>query len=198
VLGIAGPSCSGKSELAGELARVLGAPVLALDHFYRDLPHLSLEERARVNFDHPDALDAQLIAATLRQFRAGQAVSAPRYDFAQHRRADVTDDYPASPLLIAEGLLTLHWPEVRELLDGSVFVRTPDEVCYERRLFRDTRERGRTPESVEWQYQTTVRPMCQQFILPTEPFADVVVDGTAPLTESAALVVQALPWLNAR
>ncbi|MCS7314528.1 MAG: uridine kinase [Bryobacterales bacterium] len=180
LVGIGGPSCAGKSELARHLMSALAAQVLALDRYYRDLSHLGLEERAQWNFDVPEALDADQIARDLAMLAAGQAIEVPIYDFAQHVRRPERHRVEPTPYLIVEGLFTLYWEAVRRWLHLKLFVGAPDEVCLVRRLERDVRERGRTPESVRRQYERTVRPMAEKYILPTRGYADLVLDGTAP------------------
>lgn len=180
LIGIGGPSCAGKSELARRLAAALQAPVLSLDRYYRDLSQLGFEERARWNFDVPEALDADQIAQDLATLAAGRATDVPVYDFTQHVRRQEHETLEPGSHVIVEGLFTLYWAAVRRLLDLKVFVAAPDEVCLARRLERDVRERGRTPESVREQYERTVRPMAERYILPTRAHADLVLDGTAP------------------
>jgi uridine kinase len=184
LVGIAGPSCSGKTELAQWLKRRTGAPVLNLDVYYIDLSHLPLEERARRNFDEPAALDRGLILEHARALAAGRAVRAPHYDFATHARAPGDELIEPGELVILEGLFTLYWPELRDLLHVKLYVDAPDEVCFARRLERDVRERGRTPESVRWQFETTVRPMAHLHILPEREHADLILSGIDPIDQS--------------
>lgn len=188
LIGIAGPSGSGKTELARALARLLDAPVLALDSYYRDLTHLPFEERAATNFDVPAAIEHELLFEHLRLLAAGSDIEVPVYDFTRHLRTGRTDPLRAGEFAVLEGLWTLHWEEVRHLLGTSVYVDAPDDVCFERRLARDLRERGRSPESVLARYDATVRPMARQYILPTRRFAGVVVSGVEPLERSVAAV----------
>jgi uridine kinase len=189
LIGIAGPSGAGKTTLAERVARELAAPILSLDCYYRELDGLPLEERARTNFDEPDALDRELLFSQLAQLAAGAAIEAPVYDFARHTRAPETTPVPAAEFVIVEGLFALLWEEVRALFGTKVFVSAGDGLCFERRLERDARERGRTPESVGEQYRRTVRPMAERHILPTQAFADVVVDGAGPLDLSVSAVL---------
>jgi len=180
LIGIAGPSCAGKSELAHRLGALLPATVVSLDRYYRDLSHLSFEERTRWNFDVPDALELDLLASHLTALAAGETVEIPVYDFTQHVRTNQRTRVAAADCVVFEGLFTLYREDIRALLDFKVFVEAPDEVCLARRLERDVRERGRTPESVRRQFETTVRPMAERYILPTRAWADLVLDGTAP------------------
>lgn len=193
--GIAGPSCSGKTEISSAIARATGAPVLNLDHYYLDRQDLPLEERARQNFDEPSALDAEFILAQVAALARGEAVHAPRYNFTTHSRETALDPVVPGPLVVVEGLFALYWPEVRRHFQLSVYVETPDAVCYARRLERDVRERGRTPESVREQYETTVRPMADLYVRPSAQFADLIVSGADPVQRSAAEVLARLKSL---
>lgn len=191
LIGIAGPSCAGKSQLAHWLASRLNAPVLNLDHYYIDMADLPLEERAKRNFDEPAALDHTLILEHARRLSAGEAIRAPLYDFATHSRKHSEELITPGRYVILEGIFALQWPEVRAFLSTKLFVFAPDEVCFERRLARDVVERGRTPESVRWQFETTVRPMAHLHVLPTQAYADLVLVGTE-LIESLGARVLAL------
>lgn len=192
LIGIAGPSCSGKSELSKYMSVLLSAPILSLDHYYRDLSHLSVEERAQQNFDHPDALDWPLLVRDVTHLAEGRSVEVYTYDFTRHTRSDKVEHISAREYVIVEGLFALYDAEIRAQLGLKVFVAVPDEICLERRLDRDIRERARTRESVLTQYAATVQPMCEQFILPTRQFADLVVSGTDLLEQSSGRIRHAL------
>ncbi|WP_158751158.1 uridine kinase [Acidobacterium sp. S8] len=190
VIGIAGYSGSGKTSLAQELARELEGTHFHLDHYYQDLGHLTYEERCQVNFDHPDALESDLLVAHIRQLASGRSIAQPQYDFSTHTRvpgASVTVYEPH--FLLIDGILALHYEALRKLYDLSVYVDTPDEICYQRRLARDVRDRGRTPEVVEQHYAETVRPMAEQFVRPSAQYADLVVDGTSSFDWSVEQVL---------
>jgi uridine kinase len=189
LIGIAGPSGSGKSELARRLAATTGAPVVSLDSYYRDLSHLPLEERAIANFDEPASMDDALLLSQCSALFNGETIHVPHYDFSCHARGAGTQCIEPDSMVIIEGLFTLYWNDLRHLLHASVYVDLADETCYARRLARDVRERGRTPESVEHQYFGTVRPMAEMYIWPTRRHAHVTVRGDAPLEESAATVL---------
>ena len=148
MIGVAGPSCAGKIEVAVRLSAVLGASVVALDAYYRDLAHLPLSERARANFDIPDSLDEQLLLDQLRVLSQGGEVGIPVYDFTRHVRTESVERLQAGEFVIIEGLFTFYWEELRRLLDVKVFVAADDAICLNRRLERDIRERGRSRESV--------------------------------------------------
>ncbi len=197
LIAIAGASGSGKTKLAEELARELEGTHFHLDHYYRDLSHLSAEERAGQNFDHPDAIDHELLLAHLRALANGQPVEQPCYDFARHTRVPGQTVRVREPhALLIDGIFALHWPAVRALSALKVYVDTPDAICYERRLRRDVRERGRTPEGVAAHYAATVRPMAERFVRPSSRWADLVVDGTASLDWSVEQVLAALRVLT--
>ncbi len=190
LIGIAGPSGAGKSFLASYLKRALTAEVLQLDRYYRDLSHLPLAERARVNFDAPEALEHELLIEQVRRLRIRETVQLPVYDFTIHTRVAKTETLPPSEIIIVEGLFTLHWPGLRELLSTKVYVDLHDELCLKRRTARDVRERGRTVESVLEQYEATVAPMAQRYVCPTIAHADVVVIGNESIEDGVARVVE--------
>lgn len=192
MVGIAGPSCSGKTVLAGALARRLDGLVVPLDAYYRDLAHLEPALRDARNFDHPDALDRELLTRQLRELAAGRPVEQPVYDFKSHSRQPSGRRAEPRGVVIVEGLFSLHFHEVRELLDLGVYVDLEDAPCLERRLARDTRERGRDAESVRDQYARTVRPMCRRFVEPTRDLAGLVVRGDLPLPALVDAVVARL------
>jgi uridine kinase len=190
VIGIAGPSGSGKTTLAHKVAAQLNdAPVLSLDCYYREQNSVPLELRRRVNYDEPAALDHELLVAQLKQFSRGIDVAVPVYDFARHNRASEVMLLRAADFLIVEGIFALYWKEVRDLMGTKIFVTASDPVCFTRRLDRDVKERGRTPESVVDMYEHNVRPMAERYVLPTQAFADIVVSGTDLLDHSSGLVL---------
>jgi uridine kinase len=189
LIGIAGPSCAGKTELARRLAATLATRVLPLDAYYIDLAHLPLEQRAQNNFDVPTALDHDLFLAHLAALAAGREIARPVYDFATHTRTAATELIAPAPFIIVEGLFVLYWEDVRRLFGAAVFVDLDDKTCLDRRILRDVKERGRTPESVLWQFGESVRPMCEKYIRPTHKFADVVVRGDDAIEHSVAAVM---------
>jgi uridine kinase len=198
MLAVAGASGSGKTTLAAELARTLGGVQFSLDNYYRDLGHLRLEERRLVNFDDPAMIDTPLLSSHLTALSQGRAIERPVYDFADYTRvignAGLGETETISPgrLVVVEGLFTLYFPELRPLFQFSVFVDTPDDVCFARRLKRDVEERGRDPESVKRRYDATVRPCGLAFVRPLIDFADLAVDGTDALDFKVEQVVHGL------
>ncbi|RMD99776.1 MAG: uridine kinase [Deltaproteobacteria bacterium] len=191
VIGIAGPSCSGKTSLAIRLEERLPGAVclLQIDDYYRDLSHLPFEERCRRNFDTPDAIDDDLLVRQVRSLIEGISVERPIYRFETHTRAPETRNVAPAPFLVIEGLFTLYWRALRELLDCSIFITTPDEVCLERRKRRDVEERGRSVAFVLAQYAETVRPMYEAFVAPTIGYADLVVNGETSIEENCTAVL---------
>lgn len=178
VLGIAGGTGSGKTTIARAVRDGLPTgSVVAIDHdaYYRDLSHLSFEERSAVNFDHPDALDNTLLIEHLRALRAGQGIEKPVYDFKRHLRAEQTVPLAPAPIVVVEGILTLAVPQLRAMMDIKVFVDTDADIRVMRRIRRDLQDRGRSFESVRHQYYSTVRPMHLLYVEPSKREADVII-----------------------
>ncbi|MDE3166095.1 MAG: uridine kinase [Acidobacteriota bacterium] len=193
IIGIAGPSSSGKSELAKQLAaRLPGSQIVSLDSYYRGMEDIPLAERRKVNFDHPDAIDWELLHEHLTAIGQGRAFEEPVYSFADYARTGATRRIEPSGVLIVEGLFVLYWPELRAMLDTKVYVQTDPAVCFERRMRRDVTERGRSEESVREQYERTVRPGAEWFVAPAAKYADLVVSGEEPFERSTGMVLQAL------
>jgi uridine kinase len=193
VIAIAGCSGSGKTTLAEELARELEGTHFHLDHYYRDLSHMPLEEREQQNFDDPEALEHDLLIAHAGALKQGGAISRPVYDFAAYTRVPGVGERVVEPhVLLLDGIFALYYPELRALCDLRIYVEATDEVCYERRLTRDVQERGRSPKSVAAHYAATVRPMAERYVRPTAKYADLIVDGVASLDWSVEQVLGVL------
>jgi uridine kinase len=178
VLGIAGGSGSGKSTIATAILEALprGAGViLEQDHYYRPQAHLAPEERAKVNYDHPDALELDLLLLHLDELRAGRAIERPTYDFAAHDRVPPGVRIEPTPVVVVEGILVLADPRLRQRFDVKLFVDTDADIRLMRRIRRDLERRGRTFASVRKQYYETVRPMHLAFVEPSKRFADIIV-----------------------
>ncbi len=178
VIGVAGGSGSGKTTVVRRIQEALGdasVPVLEHDRYYRDRNDLRLEERAALNYDHPDSLETDLMVRHLHELRAGRAIEAPAYDFARHARKDKTEAIAPGRAIIVEGILIYTDPELRKLMDVKVFVDTDDDTRFIRRLRRDVAERGRTVESVIDQYLGTVKPMHLDFVEPSKRYADIII-----------------------
>jgi len=178
VVGIAGGSGSGKTTVTQAIIAAVGPAQVALlqqDSYYRDFGDLSPEARLAINWDHPNALEDELLIAHLGALRAGQAVAVPRYDFRSYHRLPETVSVAPRPIIIVEGILILVERDLRDLMDIRVFVDIDADVRFVRRLERDLRERGRAVESVIQQYLATVRPMHLEFVEPSKRYADVIV-----------------------
>jgi uridine kinase len=177
-LGVAGGSGSGKSTIVERIVAGLAPhPVTLIRHdaYYRDYSELSAEDRARLNFDHPDSLETELLLGHLDRLRSGEPVEIPIYDFTTHSRTGQTRTAVPTPVVIVDGILVLAHPEVRKRLDIKIFVDADPDIRFIRRLGRDLEERGRTLDSVVRQYAATVRPMHLEFVEPSKRYADVIV-----------------------
>lgn len=193
ILGIAGCSGSGKTTLARELAAQLEATLFPLDLYYRDLSHLQPHERHHQNFDHPDSLEYELFIEHIRQLAAGQTIQRPVYDFAAHSRVlGAFEPIAPSRFVIVEGILALHYAELHPLYHFSVYVDAPNEICLNRRIYRDMLERGRTRESVIAQFNATAKPMADLYVLPSQTRATLTVSGTESLDWSIERILNAL------
>jgi len=177
ICAIAGGSGSGKTTLARMIHDVLteDADHVAIDWYYRDLAHLTMEERRAVNYDHPDSLEFELFAEHLDALRAGEPVSAPQYDFATHTRTSDVITIKPRPVVVADGILLLAVEDVRPRYDHAVFIDVPEQVRLDRRVKRDVAERGRDADDVVRQWNEFVAPMHAQLVQPSMAFADRVV-----------------------
>jgi uridine kinase len=178
VIAVAGGTASGKTTVATKILERVGAEHIACiphDAYYRDLSHLPPSERAKVNFDHPDSLETELLIKNLKKLRAGRTVEIPVYDFTTHTRKQETRRVEPARVILVEGILVLAEPELRELFDVKLYVDSAADVRFIRRLRRDIEKRGRTVESVCKQYLGTVRPMHLEFVEPSKRYADVII-----------------------
>jgi uridine kinase len=178
IIGICGGTGSGKTTVANSILESVNAGEVAFiqqDSYYRNLKDLPLDYRQAVNFDHPDALDNDLLVHHIRKLKAGGSVELPIYDFRTHTRLNDTVLIEPKPIVIIEGILIFVDPRLLEQMDIKVFVDTPDDIRFIRRLRRDIAERGRTVDSVIEQYLNTVRPMHMQFVEPSKRYADVII-----------------------
>jgi uridine kinase len=179
VLGVAGGSGSGKTTVVRRLIDALGGEpdvaVLHHDSYYRDASHLPPDERAAINFDHPDSLETSLLVRHLETLLDGRAVEVPVYDFANHVRTGETRAVESRPVIILDGILILWDRTLRDLMDVKIFVDADADVRLGRRLRRDMEERGRSPASVLSQYMETVRPMHLEFVEPSKRYADIII-----------------------
>lgn len=195
IIAITGPSGSGKSHLAQALHQEvkgslphLSIETLAEDSYYHDQAHVPEKQRQDVNYDHPSALEHDLMLEHLQQLKSGQPVEVPSYDYVRHTRAEKTRELQPAALLIVEGILLLTHDRLRQHFDMRLFVDTPLDVCLARRMQRDCVERGRSPESVQQQFENTVRPMFHAHIEPTREHAHMVISGEDPVSALAARI----------
>ena len=178
LIGIAGGTGSGKTSIANKLLEEYGdgdVVVIEQDAYYRDISHISMKDRHLQNFDHQDAIDIELFNQQLISLVKGQTIEIPIYDFSTHSRSKDTKNVHPHRVIIVEGILTLHYAILRELMDIKIFVDTPDDIRFIRRLSRDIDKRNRTVNSVIEQYLKTVRPMHKQFVEPSKYFADIII-----------------------
>jgi uridine kinase len=178
LIAIAGGSASGKTTVVKKIIEQLNSKditVISHDDYYKDLTHLALAERYKVNFDHPDSIDNDLFVAQLKDLLDGKSISKPKYDFVEHNRSSEYELVEPTKIIIIEGILILEDERVRDLATIKLFVESDDDIRFIRRLVRDTKERGRSIESVINQYLTTVKPMYYAFIKPTKRYADIII-----------------------
>ncbi|HBK0429903.1 uridine kinase [Staphylococcus pseudintermedius] len=178
IIGIAGGSGSGKTSVTNKIMNNLEGHSVALieqDYYYKDQSHLTFEQRLKTNYDHPFAFDNDLLIQNLKSLQSGQSVEVLTYDYTNHTRSDKTIAFQPKDVIIVEGIFALENEELRNMMDVKIYVDTDADLRILRRLVRDTKERGRTMESVIDQYLTVVRPMHNQFIEPTKKFADIII-----------------------
>jgi uridine kinase len=178
IIGIAGGTGSGKTTVVNQIIEQLPADevcVISQDSYYNDTSNLSYEKRVTINFDHPNSIDFDLLVSHLKLLKEGQSFEQPNYSFVEHNRTnDTTTTYPKK-VIIVEGILILTHPDIREMFDITVYVHADSDERLIRRLKRDIAERGRDLQEVLSRYQTTLKPMHQQFIEPTKEFADIII-----------------------
>lgn len=178
IIGISGGTGSGKTTVAQKIIALVGADnVVYLQHdsYYRNLGDMPIELRHRVNFDHPDAFDTDLMINHVQALRAGESIKQPIYDYATHSRKAETIHVEPRQVILVEGILVFVHPQLRGLMDMKIFVDTDADIRFIRRLDRDVHERGRTVESIIEQYTSTVRPMHLQFVEPSKRYADIII-----------------------
>ncbi len=178
IIGIAGGTGSGKTTVVNQIINELPADevgVISQDSYYKDTSHLSYDERVKINFDHPQAIDFELLVSHLKELKKGNAIQQPVYSFIDHNRTKETLTTVPKHVMIVEGILILTNPEIRKMFDIKIFVHADSDERLIRRLKRDIAERGRDLEEVLNRYQNTLKPMHQQFIEPTKEYADIII-----------------------
>lgn len=192
IIGIAGGSGSGKSTVARNVAQALSAVSVAfidMDGYYRNFAHLPLDERRRINWDHPDAFDWDLLISQLEALQRGEAVDKPEYDFVSHTRSTRVHRVPPAEVVVVDGILLLADERVRDLCDVKVFVDADPDIRLIRRIRRDIAKRGRALDEIIDQYLTTVQPMHLQFVEPNKRYADVIVPRGGHNTVAIEMIV---------
>ena len=179
IIGIAGGSGSGKSTFTNRLKAAFGDSIAVIyhDNYYRKQDNIPFEERKKVNYDHPDSLETDLMVEHLAMLRRGEAVDCPVYDYSQHNRSDRTVRIEPRPIIIAEGILLLSDPRIRDLVDIKIFVEADADERIIRRILRDVKERGRDLDNIVEQYLTTVKPMHYLYVEPTKVTADIIINS---------------------
>lgn len=194
VIGVAGGTGSGKSSIAKKLCEAFApdAVILCHDYYYKHNQHLSFEERAKCNYDHPDSLETDLMVQHVKQLKAGQDVQHPTYDFTKHLRKPNWEETKAKRIIIVEGILIFTNQQLVDLCDLRLFVDTDADVRFARRIKRDVNKRGRTMESVIEQYMTTVKPMHEQFVEPSKRKANLIIPEGAKNTVALETIIGAI------
>lgn len=191
LIGIAGGTGAGKTTLAQTLSKTLGNQACLIPHdaYYRDLSNLPLETRAQTNFDHPNALETELLITHLQTLTQNQSVQIPTYDFTSHTRTKKTLHLTPHPIIIVEGILLFENPSLCDLCNLKIFVDADADIRFARRITRDVTERGRTPQSITQQYLTTVRPMHNTFVAPSRNQADLIIPGESNTALATKLIL---------
>lgn len=194
IVGICGGTGSGKTTLAHKIQRVLGEEVSLIqqDAYYRDLSHMTPEEREMVNYDHPTAIDFALLRQDLIDLKSGRAISKPIYNFKTHCREETTEEVQPRQVLILDGILILTMPEIRELIDIKIFVDNTGDIRLLRRIERDILERGRDFNGIKSQYMSTVKPMHDKYVEPSKWFADVIIPSNGDNDVGVDLIISQL------
>ena len=192
LIGIAGGTGSGKTTLTRHLKEHFGPEVTVIGHdsYYKRQVGKTYEERTRVNYDHPDAFDTDLLIEHLKELKAGRPIQCPVYSFVDHNRTDETVEIFPTKVIIVEGILIFQNPTLRDMFDIKIFVETDADVRILRRALRDVEERGRTLQSVVTQYLTTVKPMHEQFVEPSKRYADLIVPEGGKNAVALDMIIQ--------
>ena len=193
IIGVAGGTGSGKSTLVKRLQEAFAGDQVATlchDYYYKSLPNLTYEERTKLNYDHPQAFDTEMMVDHIKALKSGAAIERPVYSFVEHNRTDEKVPVLPSKVIIVDGILIFENKELRDLMDIKVFVDTDADLRLARRIVRDVRERGRSMESVISQYTTTVKPMHEQFVEPSKRYADVIIPEGGFNSVAVSMLIQ--------
>lgn len=194
VIGIAGGTGSGKTTVAKKIYQAFGkdAVILSHDYYYRVRNDLDYEQRCKLNYDHPDSLETELLIEHVKQLKQGKSIMHPTYDFSKHMRCDKWEKLDSAKIIIVEGILIFTSKELCDLLDVKLFIDTDADIRFIRRLRRDVSHRGRTMESVINQYTSTVKPMHEQFVEPSKQKADLIIPEGGQNVIAISMVVDAI------
>tara|TARA_Y100000590_G_scaffold80996_1_gene89966 strand:- start:405 stop:1019 length:615 start_codon:yes stop_codon:yes gene_type:complete len=199
IIGIAGGTGSGKTTIAKALQKKCNENDLLIikqDSYYKDLKHLPFKKRNEKNFDHPNALDFNLLVKHLKKLKTGSSIDVPDYNFLKHIRNQKTINCASKKIIIVEGILVLHHPGLRELLSIKVFLDIPPDIRLIRRINRDLKNRGRSINSITKQYLYTVRPMHKQFVDPSKKYADIIIDEKKSIESTISCLISKIKSLN--
>ena len=194
IVGIAGGTGSGKSTLANSIKKAFGdkAILICHDNYYKSNATLPFEERTKINYDHPDAFETELLVSHLKKLLNGETIEMPKYSFVKHLREDEKIQVEPKKLILVEGILALESASLREFMDMKIFVDTDADVRFIRRVSRDLKERGRDFDSVVTQYLTTVKPMHEQFCEPSKKYADIIIPEGGRDTVAVEMIIDRL------
>lgn len=178
IIVICGGSASGKTAVSQELCKrnPENTVLISQDEYYKTFNELTIEEKKLINYDHPDAYDIELLVKNLIKLKMGESIENPLYSFSEYARTGTKTIFE-KPVIILEGMLVLHYPEIRAIIDKSIYLECPEQVRLQRMIQRDVAERGRTPEWVVKQYNRDMKPMNEKFVEPQKQYADIIVDG---------------------
>lgn len=190
-LGICGGTGSGKTYLANKILEIWGQDnvvIINQDSYYKDLAHMDYKNRIKQNFDHPDSIDIELLSNHLKKVMMGNKIKVPVYDYSNHIRLNKTESIQNCRIIIIEGIFALYYHQLRKLYTIKIFMDTSEKLRFQRRIERDTKERGRTLESVESQYYSSVKPMHKKFIEPSKLYADIIINGNNDIKNNIELI----------
>ena len=190
-LGICGGTGSGKTYLANKILEIWGQDnvvIINQDSYYKDLAHMDYKNRIKQNFDHPDSIDIELLSSHLKKVMMGNKIKVPVYDFSNHIRLNKTESIQNCRIIIIEGIFALYYHQLRKLYTIKIFMDTSEKLRFQRRIERDTKERGRTLESVESQYYSSVKPMHKKFIEPSKLYADIIINGNNDIKNNIEII----------
>ena len=198
LIGFCGGSGAGKTTLVSQLLNHYGnkAVAIELDSYYKDSPGLTFKEREKINFDHPDSFDINLLKEHLTLLKSGKEIKKPIYDFKTHKRQKNTNTINPNTLIFLEGTLIFHFIELINIINLKIFIETKESIRYQRRIDRDIKQRGRTISNVKEQYQSTVKPMHEKYIEPLRSVAEVIISGELDIVDSTNRVIKKIDLLT--